>query len=111
MDIVTSFPAYFVGYLHTLQVMPVCVYAAVIALFFGLITKRFAGVIFIPVLATVVFIAAQAVGPVVINHAALAVPAFDLSFVKMAVATYAVFLVLDTVVFAIKKLIVAILDR
>ncbi len=111
MDVVTSFPAYFVGFLHTLYVMPTLVYVAVIALFFGLITKKFAGVIFIPVLATAVFVAAQAIGPVVISHADLVMPAFDLAFAKLAVASYLVFLVLDTVVFAIKKLVGAIIDR
>jgi hypothetical protein len=111
MDIVTSFPAYFVGYVHTLLVMPTVVYVAVIALFFGLITNKFAGVILIPVLATIIFIAAQVIGPVVTSRAALTVPAMDCAFAKMAVASYIVFLVLDTVVFAIKKLVVAILDR
>ena len=110
MHIVTSFPPYFVGFLHSLLVSPTYIYVAVIALFFGLITKQFAGVIFIPVLATVVFLAAQAVGPVVLNHAALAIPAFDLALAKTAVAAYIVFLVLDTVVFAIKKLILKIID-
>jgi hypothetical protein len=83
----------------------------VIALFFGLITNKFAGVIFIPVLATAVFIAAEVIGPVVIKDAALTVPAFDLAFATMAVACYGVFLVLDTIVFGIKKLAGAIIDR
>ncbi|GAA0557131.1 hypothetical protein [Rhizomicrobium electricum] len=111
MEVVTSFPTYFVGFLHTLCVMPTLVYVVVVALFFGLITNKFAGVIFIPVLAAAVFIAAQVIGPVVINNAALTMPEFNLAFAKMAVACYAVFLVLDTVVFAIKKLVGAIIDR
>jgi hypothetical protein len=111
MEIVTSFPTYFVGFLHTLPVMPTVVYVAVIALFFGLITNKFAGVIVIPVLAAAIFIVAQVIGPVVLGHAALVVPAIDLAFAKLAVAAYVVFLVLDTVVFAVKKLIAAIIDR
>jgi hypothetical protein len=111
MEVVTSFPTYFVGFVHTLYVMPTLVYVAVIALFFGLITNKFAGVIFIPVLATAIFIAAQAIGPALIGHAEMAMPAFDLALAKLAVASYAVFLVLDTVVFAIKKLVGAIIDR
>jgi hypothetical protein len=111
MEVVTSFPAYFVGFLHALLVMPTLVYVAVIALFFGLITEKFVGVIVIPVLAVVIFIAAQAIGPVVMSRATLMFPVFDLAFVKLAVASYIVFLVLDTVVFAIKKLVGAIIDR
>jgi hypothetical protein len=111
MEVVTSFPTYFVGFLHTLYVMPTLVYVAVIALFFGLITNKFAGVIIIPILATAVFVAAQAIGPVFVSHADLVTPAFDLAFAKMAAASYVVFLVLDTVVFGVKKLAGAIIDR
>jgi hypothetical protein len=111
MEVVTSFPTYFVGFLHTLLVMPTLVYVVVIALFFGLITNKFAGVIFIPVLAAAVFIAATVIGPVVLNNAALTMPAFDLAFAKLAVACYVVFLVLDAIVFGIKELVGAIIDR
>jgi hypothetical protein len=111
MEVVTSFPTYFVGFLHTLLVMPTLVYVVVIALFFGLITNKFAGVIVIPVLATAVFIAAQVIGPVMIDHASLTVPELDLAFAKLVVAGYVAFLVLDTVVFAVKKLAGAIIDR
>lgn len=110
MHVITSFPPYFVGFLHSLLVSPTYIYVAVIALFFGLITKQFAGVIVIPVLATAIFLAAQVIGPVLLSHAALTVPAFDLALAKTAVAAYIVFLVLDTVVFAIKKLILKIID-
>ncbi len=110
MHIITSFSPYFVGFVHSLLVSPTYIYVAVIALFFGLITKQFAGVIIIPVVATVVFLAVQAVSPVVLNHAALVFPAFDLALAKTAVASYIVFLVLDTVVFAIKKLVLKIID-
>lgn len=108
MEIIQSFPAFFVGYVHSLPVMPTIIYVAIIALFFGLITQRLAGVIIVPILATAIFIAAQIIMPVVLNHAVLAAPVFDLAFAKLAVAGYIVFLVLDTVVFAIKKLILKI---
>lgn len=110
MHVITSFPPYFVGFLHSLLVSPTYIYVGVIALFFGLITKQFVGVIVIPVLATVIFLAAQVIGPVLLSHATLTVPAFDLALAKTAVAAYIVFLVLDTVVFAIKKLILKIID-
>lgn len=109
MDIVTSFPAYFCSYVHTLYVMPNVIYAGVIALFFGIVTARLAGVFFVPVIATIVYIAAQAVIPAVINHAEIVVPAFDLALAKQAVALYVVFLVVDTVVFGIKKAILAVI--
>lgn len=111
MDMVTSFPAYFVGYVHTLIAMPTVIYVAVIALFFGLITDKLAGVIVHPAMAAVVFIASQVIAPVVTSHAEMVLPVFDAAFAKMAVALYIVFLVLDTVVFAVKKLVVKILDR
>lgn len=111
MEVVTSFPTYFVGFLHTLYVMPTVIYVAVIALFFGLITNKFAGVIIIPILATAIFIAAQTIGPVLTSHAELAMPEFNLAFAKIAIASYVVFLVLDTVVFGVKKLAGAVIDR
>ena len=109
MEIVQSFPAYFVAYLHSLIIMPTVVYVAVIALFFGVITDKLSGVILTPIVATLVFVAAMAIGPVIMNHAALALPEFDLAFAKLVVASYAVFLVLDTIVFVIKKLILKII--
>ena len=110
MEIVTSFPAYFVAYAHTLAVMPTIIYVGVIALFFGLITKDFGGMIFTPLVAGLIFLAVQIVEPVFVKHTALAFPAMDLAFAKLAVAVYLVFLVLDTVVFLVKKLILKIFD-
>ena len=108
MHIVTSFPPYFISFLHSLPVSPTWIYVAVVALFFGLITDRFVGVILIPVLAAAIFLAAQVIGPVILSHSALTIPTFDLAFAKLAAAAYIVFLVLDTVVFAVKKAIKAI---
>ncbi len=108
MDVVTSFPAYFISFAHGLAVMPTIVYVGVIALFFGLVTKDFAGVIFTPVVAGLIFLAVQLVEPVVVKHAPLAFPALDLAFAKLAVAVYVVFLVLDLVVFLVKKVILKI---
>lgn len=108
MDIVTSFPGYFCDYVHGLLAMPNIVYVGVIALFFGIATVRFMGVIFIPVIATIVYLAAQAVIPSLLAHADIVVPAFDLKLAKEAVALYVVFLVVDTVVFAVKKAVLAV---
>lgn len=109
MDVVTSFPAFFCSYVHTLYVMPNLIYAGVIALFFGIVTARLAGVFFVPVVATIVYIAAQIVVPAVMHHAEIVAPAFNLALAKEAVALYIVFLVVDTVVFGIKKAILAII--
>ncbi len=110
MDIVTSFPAYFMDFVKTLEVAPAYYYVAVIALFFGIVTARAGGVFFVPVLAAVVYIAAQQVVPALIHHAEITVPVFDLALAKKVVALYVVFLVLDTVVFAVKKAILAVID-
>jgi len=111
MDVVTSFPAYFAGFVHTLPVFPTYIYVAVIALFFGLAAERVGGVLFLPVLSAVVFVAALAVIPPLLANGDITVPAFDLDLAKKLVAAYAVFLVLGAVVFAVKKVLVAILDR
>jgi hypothetical protein len=109
MEIVTSFPAYFVGFVHTLPVFPTVIYVGVIALFFGIVTARLPGILFIPVIAAVVYIAAQQVVPALLHHSEIALPVFDLAIAKLAVALYIVFLVLDTIVFGIKKAILAII--
>jgi hypothetical protein len=112
MEIVNSVHVFFVSVLHgVVLVSPNYIYAAVIALFFGLITKRAAGVFFIPVLATVVFLAALMIGPVVLKHEPLVYPTFDLDYAKHAGVYYVTFLVAGGVVFAIKKLILKIFDR
>jgi hypothetical protein len=108
MDIVTTFPSYFIAYVHSLLVMPAYIYVGVIALFFGITTARLPGVLFAPVIAAIVYIAAQAVIPPLLHHAEIVTPALDVALAKQAVALYVVFLVLDTVVFGIKKAIQAI---
>lgn len=110
MDIVTSFPAYFMGVIHTLQATPALYYVAVIALFFGIVTARAGGVFFVPVFAAIVYIAAQDVVPALLHHQEIVFPKFGLALVKMVVALYIVFLVLDTVVFGVKKAVLAVID-
>jgi hypothetical protein len=109
MDVVTSFPAYFMDVVHGLCVAPAYFYVAVIALFFGVVTSRVGGVFFVPVVAAVVYIAAQQVIPALLHHTEILVPAFNLALVQKLVALYIVFLVVDTIVFGIKKAILAVL--
>jgi len=108
MDVITSFPTYFMDYVHTVMAMPNCIYAGVIALFFGIVTARAPGVVFVPVVAAVVYIAALAVIPPLLAHADIVAPVFDKALLEKGIALYVIFLVADTVVFAIKKAIMAI---
>jgi|GEM_PF-1326892 len=103
MAVLAGFPAYFVEFLHALLAMPHLAYAAVIALFFGIVTASKPGLVLVPVVAALVYIAALAIGPVVLNHAPLAVPAIDLAFARQALAAYLVFLLAGIIVFGLKK--------
>ena len=47
--------------------------------------------------------------PVIVQHAELKPPVFDLAYAKLAVASYIVFLVFGAVVFAIKKLVLKLI--
>jgi hypothetical protein len=108
MDVITSFPAYFFDYLHTVVAMPNIIYAGVIALLFGIMTARTPGVIFSPVIAAIVYIAALAVIPPLLAHTGIVAPAFDKALLEKGIALYVIFLVADTVVFGIKKAVMAI---
>lgn len=110
MAVLTDFAAYFVSFLHTVLVMPHVAYAGVIALFFGIVTASVAGLIVVPVVAAIVYIAALALGPVVLNHAPLIVPSVDIALAKELIAAYLVFLVADTIVYAIKKAVLKLID-
>jgi hypothetical protein len=109
MDIVTSFPTYYMDFVHGLMVAPNYIYVGVIALFFGVVAVRLPGVLFLPVLAAIVYVAAQIVIPAVVHHTAIVTPVFDLALAKKLVALYIVFLIVDTVVFAIKKAVLAVI--
>jgi len=109
MDVVTSFPAFFVDFVHGLQVAPAYYYVVVIALFFGIVTARVGGAFFTPIVAAIVYVAAMQVIPALIHHTEITVPAFDLALVKKLVALYVVFLVLDGIVFGVKKAVLAVI--
>lgn len=110
MAFVLGFPAYFIGFLHGLTSVPHVYYAVVVAIFFGLATVSRAGILVVPLIAAIVYVAALAVGPVVFDHAKLVVPAFDLALAKQILAAYLVFLVADSVVYAVKKAILRVID-
>ena len=104
MDVITTFPTYFVAGLH--QIDPI--YGVIIALFFGIATATVVGVIISPILAAIVYIAAKAIIPPLIHHAALVMPAFDKALVKEGLVLYVAFLVAIAVVFAVKKAILSL---
>ncbi|MDR3527190.1 MAG: hypothetical protein P4L57_07900 [Rhizomicrobium sp.] len=110
MAIFAGFAGYFVSFLHHVLVMPHVVYAGVVALFFGIVTASRPGLVVVPIIAAVVYIAALALGPVVLNNAALVVPAFDVALARELIAAYLLFLVADTIVYIIKKIILGVID-
>jgi len=110
MAFVTGFPAYFAGFLHMIATMPYVAYAVIIALFFGITTASKPGLVLVPAVAALVFIAAKAVVPVVAHHSPLVVPALDAALAAEAVAAYIVFLIAGTAVYAVKRAVLKVID-
>lgn len=110
MAILAGFPAYFIAFLHDISAVPHIYYAVVIAVFFGIATASRPGLVIVPVIAAIVYIAALVLGPVLINNAKLIVPEFDVALAKQLLATYIVFLVADTVVYIVKKYALRVID-
>ena len=110
MAFLSGFPAYFFTFLHNLSSVPHVYYAVVIAVFFGITTASRPGLVVVPLIAAIVYIAALVIGPVVLQHAKLVVPAFDLALAKQVLAAYIVFLVADTVVYVVKKYVLRVID-
>jgi len=110
MAILTGFAAYFVNFLHSVLVMPHLAYAVVIAVFFGIVTASKPGLIVVPVIAAIVYLAALTLVPVVVNHAPLVVPGFDIALARQVIAAYLIFLVADTIVYAVKKAVLGVID-
>jgi hypothetical protein len=110
MGFLTGFLAYFIGFLHDLIAVPHVYYAAVVALFFGLATASRAGLVVIPLIAAIVFLAALVVGPYVISHAELVIPKFDSALAWQLLAAYVVFLVADTIVYIAKSVVLRAID-
>jgi hypothetical protein len=107
MDIITGFPAYFKDFLHHLDHFHM-IQGAVIALFFGVATASIAGVIIVPIIAALVYIAADAVIPPLMNHTTIMMPTFDTALLKEGIALYVAFLLAIAIVFAIKKVVLSI---
>jgi hypothetical protein len=110
MAFLTGFPGYFVSFLTDLITVPHVVYAAAVAVFFGLATISKPGLLLVPVIAAIVYITALAVGPVVISHAKLVVPALDIALIRQLLAAYLAFLVADTLVYVVKRYLLRLID-
>jgi hypothetical protein len=107
MDIITEFPKHFVDFVHHLSTIQMII-GVVIALVLGWATGGIIGLFVMPVLAAVVYIAADAVIPPLMHHTPLVMPALDKALLHKAITLYFVFLVAIIVVFAIKKVVSAV---
>jgi len=107
MDFITSLPAHVTDFVHHLDHYHM-IQGAIIALFFGVAVGSIPGVIIVPLIAAIVYIAADAVIPPLLHHTPIVMPAFDKALLHEGITLYIVFLVAIVVVFAIKKLILSI---
>jgi len=103
MAAVISFPSFFISFIQTLIAMPQLYYAAVIALFFGIVTASKPGLIVVPAIAAIVYVTALAFVPAFLHHADLVVPAMDAKLAQAIAAAYVVFLIADSLIYAVKK--------
>jgi membrane-anchored protein YejM (alkaline phosphatase superfamily) len=107
MDIITEFPKHFVDFVHHLSTLQM-IMGGVIALFFGAATGTVIGLFLAPILAAVVYIAADAAIPPLLHHTSFVMPVFDKALLQEAVMLYVAFLLAIAVVFVIKKAILAV---
>lgn len=107
MDVIMGLPAYLTGFIHHLDQYHL-IQAGVIALFFGFAASGIAGVIVTPILAAIVYIAADTVIPPLLHHASIAMPVFDKAMLQEGVALYVFFLIGIAIVFAVKKGVMAV---
>ena len=107
MDIINQFPTHFLDFVHHLTLMQHIV-LGLVALFFGVATGTVIGLFLAPILATIVYIAADAVIPPLMNHTSFVMPAFDKALAHEAVFLYIAFFVAILIVFLVKKAILAV---
>jgi hypothetical protein len=105
MDVFTTLPSHFMADAQSINL----IYAGVIALFFGIANAGLAGLFVVPAIAAIVYIAAQAVIPPLVNHAPIVVPAIDKVLLGHGLVLYAVFFVAILVVFGVKRGIQAVI--
>ncbi|MGC9953677.1 MAG: hypothetical protein ABSD21_05325 [Rhizomicrobium sp.] len=106
MELITDFPKYLVDFVQHLDMLHMVI-GGVIALLLGVATGTIVGLFVTPVLASVVYIAVDAVLPM-LHRAAPVMPAFDKALLHEAITLYVAFFVVILVVFLIKKTILAV---
>lgn len=102
MEIISSLPKYIADFMHGLGMLHM-VMVGVVALFFGVATGSVMGLFLAPILAAIVYIAADAVIPSLMHHTPLVMPHFDKALLQEALALYVVFFVMILIVFAVKS--------
>ncbi|MGA7675305.1 MAG: hypothetical protein WCA78_09705 [Rhizomicrobium sp.] len=107
MDLINEFLKHITDFLHHLSALQLII-GGVIALFFGVATGTIIGLFVAPVLATVVYIAADAMIPPLLHHTALVMPVFNKALLHEAITLYVAFFVVILVVFVIKKAVLAV---
>jgi membrane-anchored protein YejM (alkaline phosphatase superfamily) len=107
MDVINDFPKHLVDFVHHLSTLQL-IMGGVIALFFGVATGTVIGLFLAPILAAVVYIAADAVIPPLLHHTSFVMPAFDKALLHEAIKLYILFFVVVLVVFLIKKAVLAV---
>lgn len=106
MELITDFPKHLVDFVQHLDTLHIVI-GVVIALLFAMTTGTIVGLFVAPVLAAVVYIAADAAIPL-LHHGSFVMPAFDKVLLQEAIKLYVAFFVVILVVFLIKKAISAV---
>ncbi len=78
---------------------------AIVAILFGLLATSVGSVFVAPLLGAIVYIAIDAAMPVIMDHAALAMPVMDTAFWHFFITLYVVFLVAAALIFALRNLV------
>jgi hypothetical protein len=80
----------------------------VIALIGGLMVSSFVGLFFTALIAVIVYILADALIPVVMNHAAFKLPVFDHAFFHYALALYIAYFVVIGAIYVVRLMFAAV---
>jgi hypothetical protein len=107
METLANFPAFVADFVRTFGQLQL-IEAVVIALFFGIAAETVIGVVFLPVAASIVFLAADVVLTALTSHLPIDVPSFDAALLEKGIALYVLFLVSMAIVFGVKKAVLGL---
>jgi hypothetical protein len=108
MDVITHLWDDFWAFFHEGLPHLNLIQGIVIALIGGLMASSLGSVIVIALLAVVIHVLADALIPVVMNHAAFQLPALDHAFWHYALTLYVAYLIVIAAIFAIKSVFAAV---